>query len=192
MVRLGIIIWLFSLSLAAPADWLLQNAQSSFYFASIKKAHTFETHRFDALAGSIDPQGHARLEIDLTSVNTGIQIRDQRMRAMLFDANLHPKAVFETRISTDLLQRLQPGEVTGLQVDGELKLHGISRRLQTDLIVTRLSPAQLLVYTPRPVVIMADSFAMEGGVEALRAVANLTSISLAVPVNFSLLFQQRE
>ena len=72
------------LSPATWADWTLDNAGSRLSFVSIKATNVAEVHTFDALSGSVGGDGHARVVIQLASVNTLIPIRDERMREMLF------------------------------------------------------------------------------------------------------------
>ena len=43
-------------------------------------------------------------------------------------------------------------------------------------------------HTVKPIIISADQFGLKDGVEALREIAGLNNISLAVPVTFSVLF----
>jgi len=182
-----------AITLATPvaADWTLDNNQSAFYFASIKKNHVFESHRFESLSGSISDAGSANLQIDLTSVNTNIGIRDQRMREMLFKVADHPKATFSASFDQAALAQLKPSDKTHMAIKGKLTLNGVEQPLDTTLSLTRLTPSTLMVSTLAPVVIKADSYALDSGVEALRTVANLASISLAVPVTFELVFTQR-
>lgn len=61
-------------------------------FVSIKKVHVVETHRFESLSGAITDTGVATLVIDLNSVNTGIDIRNERMRNLLFETATFPQA----------------------------------------------------------------------------------------------------
>jgi len=42
----------------------------------------------------------------------------------------------------------------------------------------------------KPIIVMADTHGLVSGVEALREVAGLPSISRAVPVSFNVVFEQ--
>ena len=48
----------------------------------------------------------------------------------------------------------------------------------------------LRVDTLAPIIVKADAFALVDGIESLREIAGLPSISRSVPVSFSLLFSQ--
>ena len=71
-------------AVSAAADWQIDNAQSQLSFISIKKGDVAEVHRFGEIAGGLQQDGQFELSIALESVNTGIQIRDSRMRSFLF------------------------------------------------------------------------------------------------------------
>jgi len=59
-----------------------------------------------------------------------------------------------------------------------------------DVKVARVGDHSLLVTTNRPVIVNAWEFALGEGVEALRAIAGLDSISMGVPVSFVLAFDE--
>ncbi|CAA6810964.1 MAG: Polyisoprenoid-binding protein YceI, partial [uncultured Thiotrichaceae bacterium] len=81
----GVLLGFSLLMGTATADWSLDNEQSSLYFASTKTEVTSEINRFKTLTGSITEKGVATLEIDLASVDTGVEIRDQRMGKYFFE-----------------------------------------------------------------------------------------------------------
>ena len=76
-IRLFVVLALMILSLGARADWLLNNHRSELTFVSTKAIDIAEVHRFDSLAGRIEDNGKAVVTIDLASVDTGIDIRDE-------------------------------------------------------------------------------------------------------------------
>jgi hypothetical protein len=55
-------------------------------------------------------------------------------------------------------------------------------------LITRTSESGLLVVSKQPVVISAAQFGLAEGVDSLREIAGLPSISVAVPVSFVLSF----
>ncbi len=57
------------------------------------------------------------------------------------------------------------------------------------LRITRLDLDRLMVVSEQPVVVNARDFGLVPGVEALRKIVGLSSISLAVPVTFVLVFE---
>ena len=177
-------------SLTAHADWQLINADSQLSFVSIKTTHIAERHSFSRLSGRIEESGRAHLTVDLGSVNTGIDIRDQRMRDLLFNIIEIPNAKFTTDLNVNAANALRAGEQTNLLVQGELRVNKLSVDIETELSVVRLAENRVIVSTKTPMLLNASSLGLAEGVEQLRAIANLPDISLAVPVTFQLLFEK--
>lgn len=171
--------------------WTLDAAQSYLGFLSTKNQHNVEAHSFGTLNGTVSADGTASLVIELDTVETGIDIRNQRMRELLFNTNVNPHATVALDLGEHLGQALamSPGEVMTLSVPAMLDLNGEPRELSVNLQVERLAEFTFVVSSAQPVLITADQFGLQSGVEALRQVAGLNSISLAVPVDFALFFK---
>ncbi|MFB6259793.1 MAG: YceI family protein, partial [Thiohalorhabdaceae bacterium] len=165
--------------------------RSSLYFLSIKKNKVAETHHFDQLTGRYH-RGEAQLAIDLTSVETGIDIRDKRMREKLFEVGSHPSAAVTLSVAEQRIAELTEGEQALLDATATLELHGTRQEIDAPLTVTRLADDTLQVTNARPVIINAGEFGLAQGVEKLREIAGLPSISPAVPVQFSLYFVEKQ
>jgi polyisoprenoid-binding protein YceI len=188
MLRLLILALLLAWSLpAAAAVWQLDAERSSLYFLSIKKNEVAETNHFDRLSGRYEG-GEAKLTIDLASVETGIDIRDKRMREHLFEVDSHASATVRLAVAEQRVADLKPGEQAVLDATATLALHGTTQDLDAPLTVTRLADGSLQVSNVRPVVVNAGAFGLAQGVEKLREIAGLPSISPAVPVQFALYF----
>ncbi|MCV6606557.1 MAG: YceI family protein, partial [Porticoccaceae bacterium] len=171
--------------------WQLNNELSDVSLVTTKATHVAEVHHFKQLSGTIGDKG-ATLTIDLGSIHTNIDIRDQRMRDMLFETARFPSATFSANIDTNALKGLTPGQQVTQNLTGSLSLHGQSQTLDLGQVtVTHLADNRLLVASQRPVVINAGAFGLAAGVEKLRAIAGLPSISNAVPVSFQLVFEQK-
>jgi len=174
---------------AAQAHWSLDNDASSLSFITVKAEHVAEVHTFDSLSGTIGDSGDVEITIELASVNTMIAIRNERMQEMLFETNLFPEASITGSINLDALTGMDAGASVARQIDFELSLHGQSVAMAADVQITRTVEG-VVVSTLKPVVVMSDSFALTAGVEKLREVAGLPSISRAVPVSFTVVFEQ--
>jgi polyisoprenoid-binding protein YceI len=185
---------LFLLALAstpAAADWFLNSNLSELSFISIKKGDVAERHQFRQFAGHVDQAGNVKVVIQLASVDTAIAIRDERMRDLLFQTAIMPTAELTTRVDAAGLMQLPTGAVVVGSLQGQLALHGTARPVTIDLLITKLASGRLLVTSRRPVVVNAGDYALAAGVEKLREIAGLPSISQAVPVSFVLTFEQR-
>ena len=168
--------------------WQLQTDASTVNFVSVKKDAIGEVHRFTQISGSIDDSGNAVLTIPLASVDTGIEIRNQRMRGMLFETEKFPRATFHAAIDPGPVRALQSGEQMTTRVAGQLTLHGVTSPVEAEALVTKLNDGRLSVISRQPFILTADRFALVTGVQKLAQVAGLASISTAVPVTFALTF----
>ena len=170
------------------AEWVTDAAKSQLNFISIKKGTVAETHRFDAFQGQLNSQGQFELSIDLTSVNTNIAVRDERMKQHLFNVDSFATANVTANIDLSLLDAIAQGASIPLTVDGNLTLNGESKPIQLNVIITRLVGAKLSVVSAQPVIINVADFSLTSGVNKLMELAKLPSISYAVPVSFYLTF----
>ena len=171
----------------ATAGWMLDGERSALQFMSVKNTHIAEIHHFKALSGSIDDAGQARVVIDLESVETLIPIRNQRMREMLFETLRFPAATLTARAPTGI-ETLATGETLSAEMSVGVNLHGIVAPYQTRIHATRLADGGVQVTLAQPVLVRATDFALTEGIEALRKIVGLQSISTAVPVTATLVF----
>ncbi|MDA0687928.1 MAG: YceI family protein [Proteobacteria bacterium] len=173
----------------ASAHWSLNNDASTLSFVTVKAEHVAEVHTFDVLSGEIADDGSVEITIELASVNTLIPIRNERMQAMLFETNMFPEATITADIDLDGFTAMTPGASEAIQLNFSLNMRETSRSYTADVLVTRLENG-LVASTLKPVVVTAEQFDLITGVEALREVAGLPSISRAVPVSFTVVFDQ--
>lgn len=185
-------IWLSTLGLllvssaASATQWQINNNESQINFISTKKVNIAEVHQFDKIAGNLTENGEFSVSIDLASVDTGVEIRDSRMKEFLFNIADFPKAVMTAKLPSDEIKQLAVGQTKPLSVDGMLDLHGQKKALAIEVLVTKVAADELLVVSAHPVILNADDYTLADGVEKLRELAGLPSISHAVPVNFYL------
>lgn len=170
------------------ADWDLDNADSQLHFMSVKSSSIAELHTFKTISGSLSDSGQAELVIDLNSVDTKVPIRDERMQSMLFDTANFPQATLTTKVDIAAVKALKAGQTLTQDVELQLDLHGQTRMLPAQLQVTALASGKLMVATTAPVIIKAEDFDLVEGINALRDVVGLPSITLAVPVTATLFF----
>ncbi|MEY3220660.1 MAG: hypothetical protein RIT27_2017 [Pseudomonadota bacterium] len=189
----SILAAIFIANLISPvfAAWELDNNDSRVNFVSIKKTNVAELGRFTMLEGQISNNGETNLKIYLNSVDTKIPIRDERMREFLFEISKFAQATFSTQLDLTLLKNLPIGERAIQIIGGKFELHGISKELKADVMLTRLSANKLMVSSFAPVLLNAEDFQLNAGIEKLRELAGLTNISSAVPVTFHLTFNYR-
>lgn len=169
--------------------WTLSLEKSSLHFVSTKKTHVMEVHHFQDFTGSIDTDGQALLSIPLDSVDTGIALRNERMREHLFETHLYPDATVSLAVDPLFITGLEIGATASLEVLPLLTLHGLSLPIPTKVRVTRLSHHKLLIVSAEPVVLEAAEFELLDGIATLMSLAGLDMISPAIVINFTLLFE---
>ena len=166
----------------------LDAARSSLHFVSTKKTHVIETHTFTQLSGAISDQGEATLSIDLNSIESGIDIRNERMREHLFKVATFTNAEVNLSVDLSAISAMESGDSITQAISPDVNLHGITVNMGVDVRVTKLTDSTMLVQNLTPININAADFAMTDGIEQLRSLAGLDVISYAVPVNFTLVF----
>ncbi len=172
----------------AAADWRLDNDSSRISFVSTKAGTAAEVHHFDTLDGRVDDDGNVTLSIDLDSVDTAIPIRDERMREMLFETKRYPTATLAASVDMAAVQALPPGGSTTMTTEAQLMLHDNTVSLTVEMTVARLSESRIMVASQKPMIVNASQVGLLEGVERLREIAGLPTISPAVPVTFVLAF----
>lgn len=185
-----IALLLVFLSPGAFAQWELQKDESSINFISIKKSTVGEIHSFSNIKGLINNTGELVVNIDLKSVETNIDVRNERIKAMLFETADFPEAKISGSVNLDELSNLNVGDTYIKSVKFNLSLHGVSNEMTSDVQVTRLTGERLLVTSLKPLIISANDYGLAEGIEMLRSVASLPSISTVVPVTYNLVFKQ--
>ena len=181
------LVWASSLGLQAE-PWVLDNEASHLSFVTVKAGDLAEAHRFRTLTGKVSINGTAEISIDLASVDTLIPIRDERMREHLFQTVRFPQAIVSLKFDPVEVESIAEGSSGTVQLVGELAMMSQRIPVRADALVVRLTPRRVLVVSRTPVVVNAASLSLVGGIEKLRELASLPSISKAVSISFALLF----
>lgn len=166
--------------------WRLNAATSSMNFESSKNTTIRETHSFKRLQGSVDSDGVIVVEVDLMSVDTGIPIRDERMRNLLF--KMSPSFEVHAEIDMAALSILNESEGLTIDLNARLLLNGKQSILPMTLDLEWISDRQVQVVSEGLIDVAAYGFLP--GIEALREIAGLQHISTDVPYQLTLLFEK--
>lgn len=175
---------------AAQSDWMLDADASRLSFGSEKNGAVGEVHHFTRIDGVVGADGQFSLTIDLSSVETWADIRNERMLEFLFEVTRYPEAMLTGTVDLTGFDDLAEGASREANLIGTLSLHGLEQELDLFVIVTRLAEDRVLVVPDQLVILNAGDFDFDAGVEKLRELAGLDSISLAVPVSFYLVFER--
>lgn len=168
--------------------WTLDPAGSRLSYVSIKAGEVAEANRFDTLSGTVTADGTATLDVDLASVNTGVDIRNERMREIFFEVAGNPKAVVTAKLDPAAFAALAVGQSLTRTLKATVALKGVEQEVETEVLVTRVSDGRITVVPTAPVIISTDMFELTDELGELRALAQLPSITPAVPVTFTLAF----
>jgi hypothetical protein len=170
--------------------WTLTNAESRFEFISVKKGTIVETHSFGELSGTVESDGKARVKIMLDSVETNIDIRNERMRKYLFETDKTPTATFMVNIDMAMFASMAIGERKDISKTILIYMHDKAISLEVDLTVTRLGANKVAVESQTPVIFDTDRLGFGDGILKLQELAKLNIIAPEVPVMFSLVFER--
>ena len=169
---------------SAHAGWDV-TASSRVGFVSIKNNSIGENNVFEHVTGSISDAGHVALLIDLTSVETGVGIRNERLQRMLFEVRKFPTATVQATLSASQLDALKAGGSVSETVKVTISLHGM-RVDKLAALSVGVSEDGLRVTSTQPIVVTAQDFGLESGVAALQAIAGLNAISRSIPITVDL------
>ncbi|MEO0871835.1 MAG: YceI family protein [Pseudomonadota bacterium] len=170
--------------------WEVDASASSLSYVSVKSGEIAEANSFSGLSGSVTPEGAASLEIDLSTIETKVDIRNERMRDIFFEVADHPTANVTATIDPAAFEKLSVGESITQPLSATLSVKGIEAPVETEVSVTRTSEDGVLVTSIEPVIVYADALKLTEGLGKLQELAGLPSITPVVPVSFSITFKR--
>ncbi len=171
-------------------EWVLNNKASTLNFITTQNTNKTEVQTFKKIQGKISGT-KVTLSVDLSSVDTGTEILDERLQELFFNVVKFPAATVTIDIKKSDIYPMKPGQIKNLKFDATITLQGISQTIPVKLQIVELDKNRRLVFSSYPVIINLKNFNLLKGVNALREIANLKSINIAVPVTFSLLFTKQ-
>jgi polyisoprenoid-binding protein YceI len=96
----------------------------------------FVTVNLDDIKGS----AKARFEVDLTTLKTGIEMRDNHMRDNFLETGKYPKAIFElTKVDSTSQNRLENQKQVTLTMQGNFTVHGTTKPITIPATITYYS-----------------------------------------------------
>ncbi len=175
--------------LTVAAEWAVVPERSEITYLSSKMtgnfSTVFENNRFTVFSGSISAAGEVRLEVDLNSVNTGVAIRDERVKEHVFDVKNHPRAMIGLSVGAIGDKPYPPGYTQ--KVEASLTMRGVTGRVKGEVSVVRIGGG-LLIQTVSPILVNAADYGVTEGFETLKDFVKLFNIPTTIPVSFKLFF----
>jgi hypothetical protein len=169
-------------------EWLLDPVLSNVHMQTEKGKAILETHRFNAVEGSISKNADAKVRIELASIDTGTDLRDVRMRFLLFETFKFPYAEVSAKLDKAKLQALSTEKSVSYPLNLKVSMHGIVKEIETLVGVTRTSATTVSVATIQPIVVTAESFGFTNGIAKLSEAVGGTPIVPAASITFELVF----
>ena len=169
-------------------EWLLNPKLSTVYMQTVKNNATFETHQFTAVEGTISANGDANIKIELSSIDTGADVRDVRMRFLLFETYKFPHAEISAKLDKTKLQALASETRLTYPLSLTVGMHGIVKEIKTVVWVTRITETTVSVATIQPIIVTAESFGFIAGIAKLSEAVGGIPIATAASITFDLMF----
>lgn len=180
---------------AGPAraqDWLLNHEASRFYMQTAKANAVIENHRFTGLEGGVSREGDALVKIDLTSVASGIDVRDVRMRFLLFETFKFPHAEISAKLDMRQLQEVLGKRRIAYPLKIKVNLHGMVQEIETPVTVTLIGDKSVAVTSAQPIIVTADQFGFTAGIAKLSEAVGGIPIVTSASFTFDLVFETGE
>lgn len=165
--------------------WKIDPAQSTLSLVTIKKGEVAESHVFKTVNGDVAADGTVKIVVDLASISTDNEDRNSRMKEFLFEVAKYPQAIVTAKLDPAKYADLAVGERRIEPVALVVDLHGGKAQVDSELYVTRLADNKILVETVKPLILESEDFGFLPGLEKLKELAELSAITPAAPVAFS-------
>ena len=181
-----------SLMLATPAfagGWKSVDAESSVAFGSIKSDTVGEVHHFTKVSGTVSDAGKLNINIDLASIETNIDIRNERMGEHVFQAG-KATATLSGEIDMEEVNSLKTGETKIIEIQATLSFAGIDNDIDANMLVARLDENRVLVTTSDFIMLSTEDLGIDAGINKLMELASLPGITRVTPVSARMVFEK--
>ncbi len=181
-----------SLLLSNPAfagGWKSVDSESSIAFGSIKKDTVGEVHHFTKVNGTVSKEGKLSINIDLASVQTNIDIRNERMTNHVFQEG-KATATLSGEIDMSEVDNLKVGETSIMEIEAVLSFVGIENDIEANMLVARLSENRVLVSTADFIMLSTEDLEIDAGINKLMELAKLPGITRVTPVSARMVFEK--
>jgi len=187
LVTGGITAALFTMGLMTSAHaWTLNNDSSRISFGSVKKDVVGESHSFQSINGSVSKKGEISIEIDLASIETNIDIRNERMLEHVFKGIA--TATLTAELDMEEVDGLAVGDSIITEIEGVLSFLGVEVEVEAEMFVVRIAENRVLATTNDMVYVSTEDLGIDAGVDKLMELAKLPGITRTTPITARLVF----
>ena len=184
---LGLLIFASQTASAAP-NWTLDPSASVLTYQSVKKNTIVETNKIRNITGTLSSAGDAKVTFDLNSVDTGVDLRNVRMRFLFFETFKYPTAELTAKVDPAAFADLATKRRVKATLPFRLNLHGVDKDLEASVVVTMISDNMVSVASEAPVAVHVEDFGLLPNVDKLQQAANVTNIVPTASVSFDFVF----
>jgi len=177
-------------SIFAPG-WTMNAETAALRFQSVKNETKVESSTFGTYVGTIDEEGLATVRILLDSVDTNVDLRNVRMRFLLFETFQFPEAVVTMQLDPAQLEDLQQVRRKVLVAPYTIELHGVTSEREAEIAVILLDDDTVAVTSATPISLPTADFNLDGGIAKLEEAAKVEIIPSAT-VTFDFTFNRSE
>ena len=157
-------------------------------FATIKLQYIVEPASISGLTGQLDASGKVDVNIPLGNIQTGIDIRNQRLNDLFFNSKLYPSVSVSVQLPKTLLSDGQV--VKQMDLGARVRLFGTEKTLTFKVNVVKTGDI-IAVSTVQPTIVSGSTFGIpSANLAALAKTVGGIGISDTVPVTFSLVFTE--
>ncbi|MFQ5623314.1 MAG: OmpA family protein [Paracoccaceae bacterium] len=176
--------------------WDLKPEASNIRFQSVKHVLAkndvvVEGSSFATFSGSIEENGKASVKVLLDSVDTKVDLRNVRMRFLFFETFKFPEAVISLSLTPAMVADLPTVRRKVLKVPYDFTLHGVTRRFESDVVISLLSDGVVSVASDAPITIPVADFGLDENVRKLEETFGGITIVPSATVTFDFLFARR-
>ncbi len=179
-----------SATFASAGVWVLDGSASSISFGSVKKTTVGESHNFSDLSGGVDANGNVTVSINLGSVQTNIDVRNERIIEHVF--NGMGMASVAATVDIQTLEGLETGAITNVMADATLTLLGSETGFDAPMIAVRLSETRVMLVSDGMVFLETNDLGIDAGIDILMDLASLPAITRTTPVTVRFVFDLAE
>ncbi len=173
-------------AMQSTGNWVSTDSQVHFTSNKTNKQNKTITEEssFATSSAQLSADGAFAMSIDLASVKTNIDLRDERLRDWVFEVAKFPKAEISGKIDMNAIGSLKTGDSLQLKQPLTLDIHGNKLDIDAQLMLKRSADNSISVETTEPVMLDAKKMGMSEGVAKLVEVMALASINEQIPVTF--------
>lgn len=186
---IGAMFFATSAMAGGHAAWKSVGDESLIAFGSVKKDVVGEVHTFGDVSGTVSETGDVAIAIQLGSVETNIDIRNERMIEHVFKG-MDAVAELTGSVDMDDVSELEVGATTVTDFEGTLSLAGVTSDVETELFVARLAEDRVLVTTSDILMLSTDDIGVNAGVDKLMELASLPGITRVSPATIRMVFEK--